>query len=58
MAEQHLSQRSLGKIVPEYDHRNQPTGRYVCVSCHHWNCWHPKGQPCDIKGCECVYGQS
>ena len=45
-----------GKLVPERDPINRYTGRMVCVSCHLWNCWHKRGQPCDIRGCECDLG--
>lgn len=47
-----------GKLVPERSYVNdlQYTGRMVCVSCSLWNCWHQRGQPCDIRGCECTLG--
>jgi len=35
-----------GKLVTDGD-------RQVCVSCYLWNHWHERGEPCDIRGCEC-----
>jgi len=38
-----------GRLVKDHS-------RNVCISCYHWNCWHERGQPCDIRGCECTTG--
>ena len=48
--------RMQGKLAPEIDYAGHVTGKMVCISCHLWNCWHGKGEPCDITGCECELG--
>ncbi len=44
------------KLVDERDMTNRTTGKKVCVSCHQWNCWHVRGKPCDVYGCQCELG--
>ncbi len=46
-----------GKLVPDRDWEgNLLSGKMVCVSCYKWNCWHARGEACDIRNCGCKLG--